>query len=142
MIVDKKIRESIAMFENQPYHEFIGVKVRNIGDGCAELSVFIKRELVNLHGAVHGGIYYTICDLAAAAALGTRLNYEYVFVTSDINVSVVSVAVQGELIVSANVLKMGKRLAFVESKVFNDDKLIAVARITKSILSDTGAHLG
>ncbi len=135
MIMDEYTQKNAEIFENLPYHKFIGLKVVDARQGYGELRVPVQEEIINSNGVVHGGIYYTICDLAAASALWTMVNEDNIFVTSDINISVVSSTNKGELTVKAQVLKMGKRLAFLEARVTaEDDELIAVARITKTIL--------
>lgn len=132
----EKTRKSAESFENLPYHKFIGIKVTDVGEGYGELRVPVKEEILNANGAVHGGIYYTLCDLAASSALWTLVSEDRFFVTNDINVSVVAAVHKGELTVKANVLKMGKRLAFLEASVFNEnEELIAASRITKTILT-------
>ncbi len=135
MIFDDDTQQRVDYFENTPYHQFIGFKVQSFNEGCAELRLPIKKEIINANGAVHGGIYYTVCDLAASTALSTLLSEDYFYVTSDINVSVLAAASSGELKVQARVLKMGKRMAFVEASIVNEDEdLIAMARVTKTIL--------
>lgn len=121
--------------EPSPIHEFIGFKISEVGEGYCEIRVPIRNQILNGHGAVHGGIYYATCDIAAYSALSTILEESSFSVTSDINVSLVSAANDGEMIVKAKVLKLGKRLAVMEANVFDDkEKLLAVARITKTIL--------
>jgi uncharacterized protein (TIGR00369 family) len=132
MNIDKLV-ESV---ENIPYHKFIGLKFSRLSEGYGELRVPIRKELLNFNGMLHGGIYYTICDLAASIALVTTLNDGYYPATNDINVSILAASNQGTLTVKSNVLKLGKRLAFVESKAFNEnDELLAVGRVTKTILA-------
>lgn len=130
------IDKLVESFENLPYHKFIGLKFSRSSEGYGELRVPIRKELLNTNGMLHGGIYYTICDLAASLALVATLTDGYYHATNDINVSILAASTQGTLTVKANVLKSGKRLAFVESKVFNEnDELMAVGRVTKTLLA-------
>ncbi|HWQ72629.1 MAG TPA: PaaI family thioesterase [Desulfitobacteriaceae bacterium] len=131
---DPAVKEDYAVFE-APLDKFMGFKISVISEGYCELRVPIREELSTGHGGVHGGVYYIICDLATLAALSSKLGDNYYAVTTDINVSLLSSTDDGELIVKANVLRSGKRLAFVEAKVFDDkDKLLCAARVTKAIL--------
>jgi len=135
MIFDDDTQQRVDYFENTPYHQFIGFKVQSFNDGCAEFRLPIGKQIINANGAVHGGIYYTVCDLAASTALSTMLSEDYFSATNDINVSIVAAAYEGELRIQAKVLKMGKRMAFIEARVINEEgDLIAIARITKTIL--------
>lgn len=138
MVFDEETQKRVDYFESTPYHQFIGLKVDNFGDGYAELRLPVKKEIINANGAVHGGIYYTVCDLAASTALYTLIGEDHFSATSDINVSVVAAAYAGELIGKARVLKTGKRMAFIEASVSTEEgELIAAARITKTILPKT-----
>ncbi len=89
----------------------------------------------NAYGAVHGGIYYTSCDVAAFVAVATLLPDDYFSVTSDINVSVMAAVLEGDLTVKCEVLKKGKRNCYVASRVLDKNgKLVVVARITKALI--------
>ena len=136
MNIDEKIKALVDSFENVPYHKFIGLKFGNAGVGFAELLLPVKKEIMNSNGVVHGGMYYTLCDLAASTALEATLVEGHFYVTHDINVSILSSAKSGVLTAKAEVLKSGKRMAFVESRVYNDrDELLAVGRLTKTLLA-------
>lgn len=114
MNMDDKIDGLIKMFESVPYHRFLGLKYSVIRDGYGELILPVRRELLNINGVLHGGIYYTICDLGAATALEATLREGYFYVTHDINVAILSSVSEGTVTVKSEVLKSGKRLAFVE----------------------------
>jgi uncharacterized protein (TIGR00369 family) len=133
---DEKIAALAESFENVPYHRFIGLQFAEAGKGFAELKLPVKKEIINSNGVVHGGMYYTLCDLAASAALETTRAEGHYYVTHDINVSVLSSVSTGVLTAKAEVLKSGKRLAFVEARIYNDkDELLAVGRLTKTLLA-------
>lgn len=136
MNMDEKIDGLVKMFENVPYHKFIGLKYSQCSEGYGELKLPIRKELLNSNGMLHGGIYYTLCDLGASTALETILSDGYYYVTNDISVSVFSAVDKGTVTVKSEVLKSGKRLAFVESRVYNEnDELLAVGRLTKTLLA-------
>lgn len=136
MNIDEKIDKLVEMFEDVPYHKFIGLKYSKHSEGYGELTLLVRKELLNSNGMLHGGIYYTLCDLGASTALETTLSEGYYNVTSDINVSIISAVNQGVITVKSEVLKSGKRLAFVESRIYNEnDQLLAVGRVTKTLLA-------
>jgi len=136
MNMDERIEGLIKMFENVPYHNFMGIKYSDCSEGYGELKLPIRKELLNSNGMLHGGFYYTLCDLGASTALEATLSEGYYYVTNDINVAVMSSVNQGTVTVKSDVLKSGKRLAFVESRVYNEnDELLAVGRVTKTRLA-------
>lgn len=127
-----KLMETV---ENLPYHRFIGLKVAAWETGRATLTFPLSEAVRNAYGAVHGGIYYTACDVAAFVAAATLLPDDHFSVTSDINVSVMAPVLEGDLTVTCEVLKKGKRNCYLESKVLDrDGKLVVAARITKALV--------
>jgi len=123
------------MSKDVPLHQFLGGRPGKYGNGYAEVIVPVSQNLLNGAGVVHGGIFYVICDIAATLAFSTALDQQSFYVTHDLNISLLKPAFDGELIARANCIKVGRRLGFVECKIYDsNDQLLAVARITKSIL--------
>ena len=136
MSFDEKRLEKIESFENLPYHKFIGLRYVDSGEGFAEMMLPVKKENMNANGVLHGGMYYTLCDLTASAALEANQPAGHFYVTHDINVSIISSVSSGTVKAHGEVLKAGKRMAFVEVRVCNEqEELLAVARITKTLLA-------
>jgi uncharacterized protein (TIGR00369 family) len=129
------MKKLIERMENLPYHRFIGLKVVSWEEGRVELTFPLSEATRNAYGAVHGGIYYTACDVAAFIAAATLLPDDHFSVTSDINVSVMAAVLEGDLTVKCEVLKKGKRNCYVASRVLDKDgKLVVAARITKALI--------
>jgi len=136
MSIQDKIDGLVNMFENVPYHKFIGLKYSSFSEGYGELTMQVRREVLNSNGMLHGGMYYTLCDLGASTALEATLPEGHYYVTNDLSVSIMSAVNQGTVTVKSEVLKSGKRLAFVESRVYSEDgTLLAVGRVTKTLLA-------
>lgn len=117
-----------------PYHRSMGMKIEEYGDGHCLIRVAVSENILSPFGAVHGGILYSLCDVAAAIATFTRLAIDYLPVTADINVSILTAVSEGELDIKAKVLKMGKRSCFIDSRAMQGQELVAVARVTKTII--------
>lgn len=74
-------------------------------------------------------------DVCAYAALLSRMDDETEAVTHDIQVSVMRPAALGDIVTfSADVTKPGRRISFMDVRVTVADKLIATARVTKSMI--------
>lgn len=132
----EQLAQFVKIIENIPYHQFIGLKILAYNQGFCETQLDISENILNPFGVVHGGIYYTICDVTAFIAASTLLADGSTAVTSDINVSVLSAASEGVLRVRANILKAGKRICFIDARIFDkDENIIAVARVTKTIIN-------
>lgn len=132
---DKPDLQEILAIE-VPLHDFLGIEIGESADGRAEVRIPVTPQLINANGAVHGGVFYTLCDVAASYAFYMVVPKGYYFVTNDMNMSLVAPAFSGVLIARAEVLKVGKRMGFVECNIYDqEDSLLATGRISKSILA-------
>jgi uncharacterized protein (TIGR00369 family) len=129
------LRNLILKTEDHPYHRFIGVKVEKAGEGICRIRFSPSKNTLNLAGVVHGGIYYTVLDMAAFLASSSLVSNDQLTVTSDINVSVMRAVAAGDMTAEAKVLKMGGRSCFIDSRIFDKDgNMVAIGRVTKAIL--------
>ncbi len=130
-----QLEQLINSVQNLPYHQFIGLKIVDWGPGFCETQISLTANTANPVGVLHGGIHYTVCDVTAYIAASTMVPNDRLAVTSDLNVSILSAVTKGTLVIKAQVIKMGKRICFVESKVWDEENnLVAVARATKSLI--------
>ena len=98
-------------------------------DGGATVEVELTDELLNPLGMAHGGLIFTLCDVATgvAARTGGRIT-----VTLDSNIHFLRRAKDTEkLVARGRVVKAGRTTGLVTAEVFDDtDKLIATADMT------------
>lgn len=136
MEIEEKVAALAAKNQEVPFYNFIGLEYGDAGENYAELMLDVKKETMNVHGVLLGVMYYTLCDIAAAVAVEYDLPKGFYYVTNDINVSILSAVSSGKVRARAEVLKSGKRLAFAETRVYNDkNELLAVGRVTKTLLA-------
>lgn len=60
------------MWSDDNASKTLGMKLEAVGPGTARLSMSIRREMVNGHGACHGGFISTLADSAFAFACNSR----------------------------------------------------------------------
>ena len=121
--------------ESLPLHKFLGVKLKGFREGSGELELKAGQNAVNVAGVLHGGVLYALLDAAAYQGLIPTFHEGENAVTHDIHVSVLRPVMLGETIrFKGRVLKRGRTTAFTESEAWVNGKLIAVARVTKSIV--------
>src|SRR3954463_4368471 len=53
---------------SSPFAALLGIRVRDLGDGRAELELPYRAELATIADTVHGGAIATLADTAAMAA--------------------------------------------------------------------------
>lgn len=114
----------------------MGVEFLSAGDGESQLAVTVGKDLTNAAGMFHGGVVYTVCDMACYLALLSQLKPGENAATHDIHVSVMRAAKLGDRVIfSGRLLKRGRSVAFMESEARCGEQLLARATVTKSILS-------
>ena len=98
-------------------------------DGGATVELDLTPELLNPLGMAHGGLIFTLCDVATgvAARTGGRIT-----VTLDSNIHFLRRAKDTEkLVARGRVVKEGRTTGLVTAEVFNDEgKLIATSDMT------------
>jgi acyl-CoA thioesterase len=59
-------------FQKDKFAGYVGIELLSVGDGRARARLEIKPHHLNGVGIVHGGVTYTLADLAFAAAVNSR----------------------------------------------------------------------
>lgn len=54
--------------EQEPFAQFLGIKLTEIGEGTATAELDIQDHMLNSHGTVHGAIIFALADYVFAAA--------------------------------------------------------------------------
>lgn len=132
--IDKALFSYITESVHQtPYYRLLGVQVKSLGPGWAEIHVALSHEHTNPLGLIHGGVIMSAADAAmgnAIRSLGIK------GVTVDCSTSFLSTAKLGEpLVARGTVVKAGQKLVFARCEVFSRERIIADVK-------STFAHMG
>lgn len=100
--------------------ELIGFTMER-GDGVAVSSLQIRPEHINPHGALHGGIPFTMLDTAMGAAVMTKVPDGHWCSTIDIHTRYLRPCTGGTITVTATVRRAGRRVSHVDAVVVDDD---------------------
>ena len=120
-----------AKITRAPYHQWLGLKVVDAGDGELTVEVPWREEfVVNAEGGyTHGGILATVIDLVADWAIATKLGRPYP--TVDLRVDYHRPALKGTLTVKGRIIKLGSTFTTAEAVVEDEaGKLLASGRGT------------
>lgn len=129
--MDQRLEQVIA----HPLHQHLGIETIESENGKARFAITVGNNAVNPAGVFHGGVLYLLCDVCAYAGLLSRLHAQTEAVTHDIHVSVMRPARAGETVVfESNPIRVGRRIAFIDVSVYVEQRLIATARVTKTLL--------
>jgi uncharacterized protein (TIGR00369 family) len=115
-------------------HRDMGMQFHLAHEGRSHVSFTVTPAMLTMAPALHAGYLYTACDLASYAALTSLLRHDEAAVTHDLHVSVMRSAIGGERVdIHAEVVKRGRTLAFLDARAMSGERLLATARITKSL---------
>jgi len=106
------------------FRELLGIKVLEIKDGYAKMSLKIRKEHINIAGFTHGGVLFSLADCAFAEAVNfgdkkavaVQVNINYLRPTSEGDV----------LIAEATTVSDGKTLTLCSVVVKKDEKDVAM----------------
>ncbi len=120
-----------AMITRGPYHQWLGLKVANFGEGTIEVTATWREEFVvnPERRYTHGGILAALVDLAADWAIATKLGRP--FPTVDMRVDYHRAAMPGDLTARGRIVKLGSTFTVAEGEVLDKDgALVASGRGT------------
>lgn len=108
---------------NDAYAKLLGITVDNVQDHYASCSVAITHEMINFLGVVHGGLIFSLADVAFSAAGNSTHMPSYAL---DISGSFLRTAQVGDVIrAEAHVIHSTKRTGVYRMDVFLDKELLA-----------------
>lgn len=106
----------------------LGLQMVERGDGRCRMAVDIERERhFNPQGVAHGGVAYSLADTAMGGAITSLLADDLWCATLEIKFNYHVGVREGRLICDATVLHRGKRVANIDARLFQDDRLVASA---------------
>lgn len=125
----------LAAMEAFPLHAQFGLRVVEAADGRCHARCTVGPAHLNYGGVVHGGVMYLLLDVVAYCAAVTRMPEGMNATTHDIHVSVLRPTPGGaELELRSVVRKQGRTLVFIDVEASVGEKLVASARVTKSLV--------
>ncbi|MBI4471260.1 MAG: PaaI family thioesterase [Acidobacteria bacterium] len=118
------------LIRNQPFLELMGIEVIDAGAGWVREKLSIRPAFLQ-PDVVHGGAIYALADTAAAHSVLTLIYPAEWTTTVEQKISFLRPVTTGALICNAKVVQLGKRLAFSDAQIVNDNgDLIATSSAT------------
>jgi acyl-CoA thioesterase len=117
------------MLEQDHFSQWMELKVNSIAEGTSTVSMFVKQEMLNGFGVIHGGVLFSLADSAFAFACNSRDNLTLAL---DAQINFIKKAVRGDLLTATvEEVHSGKTTGVYEVKIRNQaNDLIAVFRGT------------
>lgn len=118
-----------------PLADLLGMRRIAMEGGRARFDLTTRAEHLNPHGAVHGGVIYTLVDYAMGGALTSRLEAGERCATLEVKIHYLVPVSGGDVRAEAVVVSRSRRIGVLESKVYaGGDRLVALATGTFYIL--------
>ncbi|WP_454828546.1 PaaI family thioesterase [Paraburkholderia xenovorans] len=108
-----------AMLTRGPYHQWLGLRVLEVGEGSIEIAATWREEwVVNPERRyTHGGILAALVDLTADWALVSKTGRGVP--TIDLRVDYHRAAMPGDLIARGKVVKFGSAISVAEAHIYD-----------------------
>ncbi len=118
-----------------PLHRFLGMRLRDPAEPAAGIWFPVAGPAQNQAAVLHGGVVYTLLDVASFLALLDHLVDDEHAVTHDLAVSLLRpVAADVRVDITATVLRRGRAVAFMRAEATVDGEVVAAAQVTKSVV--------
>lgn len=109
----------------------IGLAPR-VEDGARVYEIEVSPALMNPYGVLHGGVVYSLADTSMGGALAPELAEGELTATIEITIHYLAPVRAGTIRAETHVVQRGRRVATLESEVFNvspegDRRLVAKA---------------
>lgn len=117
------------MLEKDQFSQWMELKINSITEGSSTVSMFVKQEMLNGFGVIHGGVIFALADSAFAFAANSRDNLTLAL---DAQINFMKKAVRGDLLTATvEEVHNGKTTGVYEVKIKNQaNELIAAFRGT------------
>lgn len=117
--------------KNNNFRNLLGIEIKNIQEGYAELTLPIDDKLLQSANMVHGGVFSVLIDSVIGTAIRSVLDEDTISVTAEMNINYFRPATKGMLRATGKVLNAGRTLAVGIGDIFDENgKLLATGRAT------------
>ena len=111
-----------------PLIDLLGIVGELREPGRCRMRLTVDPAWYNPNGVLHGGVIYTMVDSSMGGAVSNALAEGQHCATIEVKISYLASVREGTLTVDTEVVKQGRNIAFLESKVTDDvGRLVATA---------------
>lgn len=122
--IPDEVRERI---QNEPWARALGIQYLDLRRGYCRVRLALQPHMVNFQGRPHGGVLFTLADVAFGAACNSH-GADAVALSVTISY-LAAVTPDATLVAEARVTKQGRRAGFYDVAVSAEDgTLVAIVR--------------
>jgi uncharacterized protein (TIGR00369 family) len=128
-----------AFIAKIPFNEFLGLEVFRAHPDGLTLRCRVRKELLNSHGALHGGVTASLVDVAVGVAIQYRFGGTRAISTVELKVSYFLPVTSGVLLARARLLRVGSTLCVGRVDLTDSEgDLVGTAIVTYIFLDARG----
>jgi uncharacterized protein (TIGR00369 family) len=122
----------------EPEHLLKRLGMRDVEETAQRLVIEMdnRPDLVNVRGAIQGGLVATLIDIAAGRLAGEAAGVGHNVTTADMNVHFLAPIIEGPARAEATIVRAGRRLIVTSVDVYDKgrDRLAARATLTFAVV--------
>lgn len=109
-----------------PFANYLGATVESIKAGYSRISITVTEEMLNFHGTTHGGLIFTLGDIAFAAASNS---HGQIAVAMNVSISFLKASKPGDrLVAEAKEKHLGGKTALYDITVVEEESGELIAK--------------
>jgi len=116
-----------------PFCDLIGLAFTACADGTSQCRLEAEPRLFNPQNVLHGGVIYSMADTGMGAALYSVMEPGQLCATIEIKLTYFKAVKSGALVCDTKILNQGKKVAYMESEINNDGRMVAKASGTFAV---------
>jgi acyl-CoA thioesterase len=135
----REVRELVRRGEGSPFYQLLGIKIEEVANNYARLSISIDERHTQFLSVVHRGVIASLADSAAAWAIYGSGGLPGVPVTVEMKINFLRSIESGRLVAEARNIHAGRKI-FVSDVDVKDGNgnLIAKSLVTYCLVRDKG----
>jgi acyl-CoA thioesterase len=135
--VQPELERLIHRGENCPFYRLLNMKIEEVRENYARLSIKIDEKHIQLINTVHGGVIASLADSAAAWAIFGSNGLNGAPVTVEMKINFLKPVKSGKLVAEARNIHEGSRIFVSDVEVKNGKgDLIAKSLLTYYLLKN------
>jgi uncharacterized protein (TIGR00369 family) len=129
------VESLISFINNGPFFKHLSMVIKDIGIGYSLVEVDIENKHNHPFGGVHGGVYCSAIDTAAAWSTYCEVDENIALITLDVNVNILAPVTNSKLIVKGRRIKIGKTICTTEATATNQEGEIVANGTSKLVIN-------
>ena len=93
-----------------PFNRLLGVEISRLHADGVTLRCKVRKELLNSHGALHGGVTASLADVAVGVAINRHCEGKRPISTVEMNLNYLRPVTEGTLFARARLVRVGSTL--------------------------------